>query len=140
MGRANVLCKSTPNDASVRIGGHAGVRGVRHGGRAPLLLHIRVIPQQLVQTWINDERRINFLLEILFSPLFSSNEPEFELKKEEKRKKRQRFTAREREQHQHVEEEELHDVHHHSGQGDLQGAEMRIYGENVDEFQGAGRE
>lgn len=54
--------------------------------------------------------------------------------------KRQRFTAREGEQHQHVEEEELHDVHHHSGQGDLQGAEMRIYRENVDEFQGAGRE
>lgn len=60
--------------------------------------------------------------------------------KKRKEKKRQRFTAREREQHQHVEEEELHDVHHHSGQGDLQGAEVRVYRENVDEFQGAGRE
>ena len=46
----HVLCESAPNDASVRIGGEAGVRVVRHRGRASLLLHVCVVPQQLVQT------------------------------------------------------------------------------------------
>lgn len=48
------------------------------------------------------------------------------------------FTAGECEQHQHVEEEEFHNVHNHPGQGDLQGSEVGVHGEYVDEFQRAG--
>lgn len=47
------------------------------------------------------------------------------------------ITARKSEEHQYVEEEELHNVHDHSRQGDLQRAEVRIHGEYVDELQRA---
>lgn len=47
------------------------------------------------------------------------------------------ITTREGEENKHVEEEELHDVHDHPRQGNLQRAEMRIYGEYVDELQRA---
>ena len=47
------------------------------------------------------------------------------------------LTAGEGEQHQDVQEEELHDVHDHPAEGDLQGPEVRVHGEDVDKFERA---
>ena len=42
--------------------------------------------------------------------------------------------AGEGEEHQEVKECELHDVNHHPAQGDLEGPQVRVDGENVDKF------
>lgn len=69
----------------------------------------------------------------------NSNEARSPVRGLEKRSSTDLFTARECEQHQHEEEEEFHNVHNHPGQGDLQGAEVGIHGENVHQFQRTAR-
>lgn len=45
-----ILCESAPNDARVGVGGNVSIGRIRHRRGASFLLHVGVIPEELIET------------------------------------------------------------------------------------------